>query len=200
LGAIGEIGRGAIENQNVSDFSNVVLLGSGSKVLGTNIGFVGCTDPKVVEYLKYMSPPHMFSNVAAPPSCAAALFNLRIVRSPKGLELRKKVYDNAVYLRTKLTEKGFECLGNPSPIVIVVLGNEILSRLVARLMLNKGVIVNGIEFPVVPLGRARLRLQLQASHTKEHLDSFVDKIIDSMEESKEITKNIGKYINALPKL
>jgi len=136
----------------------------------------------------------MFSNVVAPPQCAAGLHNLRIVRSPKGLELRKKVMDNSIYLRTKLKEKGFECLGNPSPIVIVIIGDELQNRIATRLMLNKGVIINGIEFPVVPRGRARLRLQLQAIHTKEHLDIFIEKLEESIEESKDILANLGSYM------
>jgi glycine C-acetyltransferase len=194
LGAIGEVGRGALETQNLTDLSNVILLGSGSKVLGTNIGFVGCSDSKVIEYMRYFSPPYMFSNVVAPPQCAAALHNLRIVRSVEGLERRKKVMSNAKYLIEKLTEKGFECVGNPSPIVIVVIGDEIFNRIVARLMLNKGVIVNGIEFPIVPKGKARLRLQLQAIHTKEHLDTFIEKVVESRQEGQQIMDNLSTYM------
>lgn len=194
LGALGEVGNGALENQGLTDLSNVLIIGSGSKVLGTNIGFVGCNDIKVIEYLRYFSSPYMFSNVVAPPQCAAALHNLRIVRSPKGLELRKKVMENATYLRTKLKEKGYVCLGNASPIVIVVIGDELVSRLVSRLMLNKGVIVNGIEFPIVPKGKARLRLQLQAIHTREHLDIFIEKLEESAEMAKEISSNLGAYM------
>jgi glycine C-acetyltransferase len=194
LGAIGKEGKG-LEVQKLTDLSNVLLSGSGSKVLGTNIGFVGCKDIKVLEYMRYFSPPYMFSNVVAPPQCAGALHNLRIVRSPKGEELRKKVMDNAIYLRKKLNEKGFDCLGSPSPLVVVMLGDELINRLVSRLMLDKGVIVNGVEFPAVPKGKARLRLQLQAIHTKEHLDLFVEKLEECLEEAKDIASDLNKKMS-----
>jgi len=194
LGAIGEVGRGAVETQNLTDLSNVILFGSGSKVLGTNIGFVGCNDLKVIEYFRYYSPPYMFSNVVAPPQCAAALHNLRIVRSVRGLELRKKVMENSLYLRENLKKRGYEFLGNPSPIVIVVIGDELKCRIVTRLMLNKGVILNGIEFPVVPKGKARLRLQLQANHTKEHLNTFLDKLDESVKEAEQLLSNLGSFL------
>lgn len=204
LGAIGEVGRGALETQNITDLSNIIFIGSGSKVLGTNIGFVGCNNPDTIEYLRYFSSPYMFSNVVAPPQCAAALHNLRIVRSPKGLELRKKIMDNAIYLREELKKKDWECFGSPCPIVIVLVGNELYSRLISRFMLEKGVIVNGIEFPIVPKGKARLRLQLQASHTKEHLDKFITCLEEAKGQALEVIQNpslyFGKFDNAKPRL
>jgi len=194
LGAIGEKGLGAVEVQGLKDFSNVVLMGSGSKTLSSNIGFAGCQDERVLEYLRYMSPPYMFSNVVAPPQCAAALNNLRIVRSEKGVQLRKQIMANAVYLREKLQAKGYECLGNPSPIVILILGDELFCRIVVRLMLDNNVIVNGIEFPIVPKGKARLRLQLQAIHTKQHLDTFLEKLELCSAKAKTLMDNVDSFV------
>jgi len=203
LGAIGEKGLGALETQNFSDYSNVILMGSGSKTLSTNIGFVGCNDERVIEYLRYFSPPYMFSNVVAPPQCAAALNNLRILRSDKGVQLRKQVMDNAVYLRTKLQAKGYEVLGIPSPIVILILGDEVFCRIVVRLMLDNNVIVNGIEFPIVAKGKARLRLQLQATHTREHLNTFLEKLESCSAKALTLMDNVESFINyrkSAPKL
>jgi len=177
-GVIGEKGLGFMEVQGLKDRSNVILLGAGSKVLCTNVGWVGCHDEDVIEYLRYFSSPYMFSNAISPIQAAGALYNLRLVRSPTGLALRKKVMDNILYLRKKLNSLGYKVTGNPSPIVPLLVGGEIKCRLVARIMLNRGVIVNGIEFPVVPKGGARLRLQVMASHTKENLDKLID-IFDS---------------------
>jgi len=194
FGAIGKKGLGALEIQNITDLSNVILIGSGSKVLSSNIGFVGCNDDKAIEYMRYFSSPYMFSNVVAPPQCAVALHNLRVARSSKGAQLREKVMDNAIYLREQLTKGGFEVIGNPSPIVILLTGDELLSRIVTRLMLNSGVIVNGIEYPIVPKGKARLRLQLQAVHTREHLDLFVETFIRCYDDAQKITNNLSSYM------
>jgi len=190
LGGIGKKGLGALENQNITDMSNVIVMGSGSKSLSSNIGFVGCNDEKVIEFMRYFSPPYMFSNVVAPPQCAVALHNLRIIRSEEGERLREKVMNNAIYLRKELTSKGYECIGNPSPIVILLTGDELVSRIVSRLMLNCGVVVNGIEFPIVPKGKARLRLQLQAIHTKEHLDTFVTKFDECYKQANVVVKKL----------
>jgi glycine C-acetyltransferase len=195
LGAIGEKGLGALETQGLKDYTNVVLMGSGSKTLSTNIGFAGCNDERVIEYLRYFSPPYMFSNVVAPPQCAAALNNLRILRSDQGVQLRKQVMANSVYLRDHLQAKGYEVLGNPSPIVILILGDEVFCRIVVRLMLDNNVIVNGIEFPIVAKGKARLRLQLQATHTKEHLDTFLHQLESCSAKALTLMDNVENFVN-----
>jgi len=196
LGAVGKNGLGALENQKLTDYSNVLLMGSGSKSLSSNIGFVGCMDEKVIEYMRYFSPSYMFSNVVAPPQCATALYNLRIIRSEEGVVLREKVLNNAIYLREQLTKRGFEVIGNPSPIVILLTGDELINRVISRLMLNKNVVVNGIEFPIVPKGKSRLRLQLQAIHTKEHLDTFVKTFEECHKQAHEIVKNLMEAVKA----
>jgi len=177
-GVIGEKGLGFTEVQGLKDRSNVILLGAGSKVLCTNVGWIGCEDEDVIEYLRYFSSPYMFSNAISPIQAATALYNLKLVRSPKGAMLRKKAMENILYLRKSLSDMGYKVTGIPSPIVPLLVGNELKCRLVTRIMLNRGVIVNGIEFPVVQKGTARLRLQVMASHTKENLDKLLE-IFDS---------------------
>lgn len=81
FGHIGENGRGFWEVQGLTDLSNVLLLGTGSKCLSTNIGFVGCNDTRVIEYLKYYSTAYMFTNAINPVQAATSLANLRILRS-----------------------------------------------------------------------------------------------------------------------
>ena len=135
-------------------------MGSGSKSLSTNVGFVGCNDPKVIEYLKYCSSSYMYTNAINPVQAATALANLMTIRSEHGRQLRKKVIENYNYLRQKLEAKGHKIFGIPSPILPLFVGNEIVCRLVSRIMLDTGVHVNGIEYPVVKMGQARLRLNL----------------------------------------
>lgn len=102
FGCMGENGRGMWEVQNLKDRSNIVLVGTGSKSLSTNVGFVGCDDPDVIEYFKYFSTAYMFTNAINPVQAATALANLRIIRSEKGKQLRKKLMQNYSYLRDKI--------------------------------------------------------------------------------------------------
>ncbi len=135
---MGEGGKGCWEVQKLTDLSNVILLGTGSKCLSTNIGFVGCDDPNVIEYLKYYSTAYMFTNAINPVQAATSLANLHILRTEHGRLLRKKVMENYNYLRTKLESKGHKIFGNPCPILPLYIGNEVVSRLVSRIMMDNG--------------------------------------------------------------
>ena len=128
----------------------------------------------------------MFTNAINPVQAATSLANLRIIRSELGRQKRKQVLDDYDYLRRRLEEKGHKVYGNPSPILPLHVGNEIVCRLVSRLMMDNGIHVNGIEWPVVKLGYARLRVNLMPQHTKEHLDTFVEVFEKCLSKSNEI--------------
>ncbi len=138
FGHIGATGKGFWQVQGLEDRSNVLLLGTGSKCLSTNIGFVGCEDPKVIEYLKYYSTAYMFTNAINPVQAATSLANLRILRSEMGRQLRVKVIENYHYLRGELEKNGRKVFGNPCAIIPLFIGNEIVCRLVSRLMMDLG--------------------------------------------------------------
>ena len=138
FGCMGTDGKGCWEIQKLKDLSNVILIGTGSKCLSTNIGFVGCNSPKVIEYLKYYSTAYMFTNAINPVQAATSLSNLRILRSELGRQLRRKVLENYKYLRAKLEAKGYKVFGNPCPILPLYVGNEIVCRLVSRIMMDLG--------------------------------------------------------------
>lgn len=115
----------------------------------------------------------MFTNAINPVQAATSLANLRILRSEMGRQLREKVLQNYHYLKGELEKNGRKVFGNPCAILPVFIGNEIVCRLVSRLMMDMGnfcitvgVHVNGIEFPVVKIGQARLRVSLMPQHTK----------------------------------
>lgn len=172
FGSMGEEGRGVWETQGLTDLSNVILLGTGSKTLSTNIGFVGCSYD-VIEYLKIYSTAYMFTNAINPVQAATSLANLSILSGYEGKLRRKKVIENYHYLRSELERTGNRVFGQPCPILPLYVGNEFVCRMTSRLMMDNGIHVNGIEFPVVTLGQARLRVNLMPQHTKEHLDVFV---------------------------
>lgn len=97
---------------------------------------------------------------------------------------------NILYLRRRLTEAGIRFLGSPSAIVPVIIGEEGLARITARLLIEKGVIINVIEFPAVPKREARIRIQVMANHTKEDIDLLVEGLIESIEQAKFIRSQV----------
>lgn len=165
FGHLGHWGKGVWEVQNVKDMSNMILVGTGSKCLSTNIGFVGVKDPRVIEVLRYSSC-YSHATTINPAQAATSLAQLRILRSVQGVQRREKVTENYNYVRKCLEDNGRTVLGNPGAILIVFVGNEVVCRLVSRIMMDMGVHVNGIEYPVVKIGQARLRVGLMPQHTK----------------------------------
>ena len=119
----------------------MILVGTGSKTLSTNIGFVGCEDPKVIELLKYMSPSYTHSTVINPGQAATSLAQLRILRSLEGTYRRNKVVENYNYVRKRLESNGRKIFGSPCAIMPVFVGNEVVCRLVSRIMLDLGRVV-----------------------------------------------------------
>jgi len=111
-------------------------VGTGSKTLSINFGFVGVTDKLVIEYLKYYSTAYMFTNAINPVQANSALAALRIVRSQEGKQLRTKVISNSTYLRTKLASLGHTALGRISAFVCVRVGKEIIARLIVRILMD----------------------------------------------------------------
>jgi glycine C-acetyltransferase len=168
----------------LKDFSNVLLCGTGSKCLSTNIGFVGTKDPKIFELLRYLTDAYSNATTINPAQAAASLAQLHILRSSEGVERRLKVTENYKYLRGQLEARGHRIIGNPCAIMPLFIGNEIISRLTARIMMDNGIHVNSIEYPVVKIGQSRLRICLFPQHTKAHLDQFVTIFEKSMSKAQ----------------
>lgn len=138
FGHLGAKGRGMWEVQNLQDRSNVILVGTGSKCLSTNIGFIGIKDPNIIKILRQMSTAYMHATVINPAQAATSLAQLRILSSLEGEQRRKKVLENYIYLRNKLEAKGHKIFGNPCAIMPVFVGNEVVCRLVSRIMMDLG--------------------------------------------------------------
>jgi glycine C-acetyltransferase/8-amino-7-oxononanoate synthase len=164
LGAMGPGGAGAIGAQGMLGKIDIVM-GAFSKTFASNGGFVACSERGVRRQLQLFAGPHMFSNALSPVQAATVLECLRIVSGNEGDLLRADVMRNAVELRALLQEEGVRCLGAPSPIVPLWIGSESATRVAGMLLARDRVFVNPMEFPGVPLGSARLRLQLMAQHT-----------------------------------
>lgn len=168
LGALGPGGSGSIGEQGMLGKVDIVM-GAFSKTLASNGGFVACASGAVKRQLQLFAGPHLFSNALSPVQAATVLEALRIAGSGEGEALRASLLRNAVALRAALAETGMRCLGLPSAIVPVWIGSEQVARLAGRTLARACVHVNAVEFPGVPLGAARLRLQVMAAHESEQL-------------------------------
>jgi 7-keto-8-aminopelargonate synthetase-like enzyme len=163
LGNLGEDGRGHIGMQDMIGKVDLVM-GSFSKTFASNGGFVACRDRSVKEYLRYYSSPNTFSNALSPAQAAIAAKCFDIVQSEEGAALRTKLMTNIKALRELLRFCDLEVYGDPSAIVCVKMGAESVARLVSRRLPAAGLLANLVEFPAVPKGRARFRLQVMANH------------------------------------
>jgi glycine C-acetyltransferase len=166
-GFLGPTGRGTAEKQGVSGRVDILTSTLGKALGGASGGFVGARR-EVVELLRQRARPYLFSNTLPPAVVGASLAVLDLLEETG--ELRERLMSNARELRQRLTEAGFELKPGGHPIVPVMLGDAKLAADIARDLLAEGVYVVGFSYPVVPVGQARIRVQLSAAHTPEHLE------------------------------
>jgi len=168
LGCLGEDGRGHIGIQDMLGKIDIVM-GSFSKTFASNGGFVACKSRAVKEYLRFFSAPATFSNALSPVQAATILKAFEIVDSLEGRLQRRALMRNVLTLRQLLREAGLDYYGDPSAIVCVKMGTEGLARLVSKQLPELGLIANLVEFPAVPKGSARIRMQVMANHSEENI-------------------------------
>ncbi len=142
------------------------------KALGGASGGFTAARREIVELLRQRSRPYLFSNTLAPAICAASIRTIELLTA--STELRDRVHENTAYFREKLSALGFDVLEGSHPIVAVMLYDARTAGEFAARMLEKGVYVVGFSYPVVPQGRARIRTQVSAGHTREDLDFAVE--------------------------
>ncbi|KAF0114530.1 MAG: glycine C-acetyltransferase [Rhodospirillaceae bacterium] len=161
-----------------------LVMGSFSKTFASNGGFIATSSRAVKEYLKFYSGTHTFSNALSPVQAAIVAQAIDLIRAPEGAERRQKLMDAVGVLRAELAAGGLECLGDPSAIVPVMIGNEGLSRVTAHLLPRYNVLANLVEYPAVAKGSARLRLQVQADHTEDQVRTAAAGIRTAVEEAR----------------
>ena len=150
-----------------------IVMGSFSKTFASNGGFVACKSRAVKEYLRFYSAPATFSNALSPVQAATILKAFEIVESVEGRVQRLALMANTLTLRHQLREAGLDYYGDPSAIVCVKMGTEGLARLVSRRLPELGLIANLVEFPAVPKGAARVRMQVMANHSVNNIADAV---------------------------
>ncbi len=168
LGALGPGGAGCIGMQGMLGKIDLVM-GAFSKSFASNGGFVATASRAVKRHLQLFAGPHMFSNALSPVQSAVILECVNLIRSDEGAGLRADLMRNVGALRQLLHAEGLQCMGIPSAIVPVLIGSEKVSRLTGKLLFKQSVFVNQVEFPGVPIGASRLRLQLMANHNVQQV-------------------------------
>lgn len=169
-GFMGDTGRGTPEYCGVQGRVDIIT-GTFGKALGGASGGYTAARQEIVDLLRQRSRPYLFSNTLAPAVCAASLKTLELLMA--STELRDKVHANTAYFREQLGKLGFDVLPGTHPIVPVMLYDAKVAGEFASRMLEKGVYVVGFSYPVVPQGKARIRTQVSAGHTREDLDFAV---------------------------
>ncbi|NLN25381.1 MAG: glycine C-acetyltransferase [Bacteroidetes bacterium] len=180
-GFMGANGIGAVEEKGVLNRVDIVT-GTLGKALGGAMGGYTTGKKEIIEMLRQRSRPYLFSNSLSPVIVGASLKVFDILEKDKSFQ--QKLQKNTRYFKSKIKEAGFDIIDGESAIVPIMLYDAKLSQKMADMLLEEGVYVIGFFFPVVPKDQARIRVQLSAAHTKEHLDKAVNAFI-------KVGKNLG---------
>ena len=169
-GFVGTTGRGSHEHCGVVGRMDVIT-GTLGKALGGASGGFTSGRKEIVEMLRQRSRPYLFSNTLAPVIVGASIECLKMLS--ESTAMRDKLAESTGYFRAQMTALGFDIRPGTHPIVPIMLGDAALSGKMADALLEEGIYVIGFSFPVVPRGQARIRVQLSAAHSQEHLDHAI---------------------------
>ena len=170
-GFLGETGRGSGEFYGVMKKIDIFTSTLGKALGGASGGFTtGRKD--VIDLLRQRSRPYLYSNTVAPSIVAAGIEAFKMLSSTT--HLRDRLEKNTNYFRSKMSKVGFDILDGVHPIVPIMLYDSLLAQRMAKEMLEEGIYVIGFYFPVVPKGKARIRIQISAAMTKDHLDRAIN--------------------------
>jgi glycine C-acetyltransferase len=175
VGFMGRTGRGTHEHHRVMDRVDIIT-GTLGKALGGASGGYTSGRREIIELLRQRSRPYLFSNSLAPPIAATSLWALELLS--RSTELRDRLAQNTRRFRIGMAERGFDIPDSEHPIVPIMLGDASLAAQMAERMLEKGVYVIGFSYPVVPKGKARIRVQVSAAHSTEDLEFAMDQFAE----------------------
>lgn len=179
VGFIGKNGKGTPEYFGVAQRVDIVTGTLGKAMGGANGGYTS-GKKEIIDVLRQRSRPYLFSNALAP-AITHASFKVLQMLSESG-QYREKLMENTMYFRNELTRAGFTIREGIHPIIPVLLGDAEIAQEMAHRLLGKGVYVVGFFYPVVPLGKARIRVQISATHEKEDLDFAVAAFVEIKKE------------------
>ena len=167
VGFLGENGRGTHEHHKVMGRVDIIT-GTLGKALGGASGGYTSGRKEIIELLRQRSRPYLFSNTVAPAVVGASLKILELLA--RSGELRQRLRSNTEFFRERMAALGFHILPGEHPITPLVLGDATLAAKMAERLLQKGVYVVAFSYPVVPQGKARIRIQVSAAHSREDLE------------------------------
>jgi glycine C-acetyltransferase len=170
VGFMGKTGRGTHEYHGVMDRVDIIT-GTFGKALGGGSGGYTSGRKEVIDLLRQRSRPYLFSNTVAPAICAASIKVLDMLSASTAL--RDRLEENTRYFRKGMQAAGFAIPAGDHPIVPVMLGDAVLAQKMSQKLLDRGVYAVGFFYPVVPKGKARIRTQISAAHTKDDLDKAI---------------------------
>lgn len=170
VGFMGDTGRGTPEFCGVQGRVDIITGTLGKALGGASGGYTSARQP-IVDMLRQKSRPYLFSNTLAPAIAATALETFNMLM--ESTELRDKVHENTKYFREKIASCGFDIIESTHPIVAIMFYDALVAGKVAEALLGKGIYVTSFVYPVVPKGKARIRVQISARHSKEDLDYVV---------------------------
>ncbi|HZP06958.1 MAG TPA: glycine C-acetyltransferase [Terracidiphilus sp.] len=179
VGFIGQHGRGTPELRGVEGHVDVIT-GTLGKALGGASGGYTSGRKEIIELLRQRSRPYLFSNSVAPPIVAASLKVLDLLQESG--DLRQRLHENTLFFRQRMVDAGFNVLPGEHPIVPVMFGDAVIASRMAALLLEKGVYVVAFSYPVVPHGKARIRTQVSAAHSREDLEFATAKFTEAKSE------------------
>lgn len=179
VGFMGKTGRGVHEYRGVMDRVDIIT-GTFGKALGGASGGYTSARKEIVELLRQRSRPYLFSNTLAPAICAATIRVLEMLT--ESTALRDRLEENTRYFRQGMKAKGFAIDSGEHPIVPVMLGDAALAQKMSQKLLERGIYAIGFFYPVVPKGKARIRTQISAAHTKEDLDKAIEAFAETYAE------------------
>jgi glycine C-acetyltransferase len=179
VGFMGQHGRGTHEYCDVMGRVDMIT-GTLGKALGGASGGYTSGRKEIVEMLRQRSRPYLFSNTVAPSIVSASLKTLELLTESDALRL--KLFENTRFFREEMTKRGFKILPGTHPIVPIMLGDAVLAQKMAARLLEKGIYVIGFSYPVVPKGKARIRNQISAAHSREDLEFAVTMFAEVKEE------------------
>jgi glycine C-acetyltransferase len=179
VGVLGQNGRGTHEYHNVME-SVDILTGTLGKALGGASGGYTSGRKEIIDMLRQRSRPYLFSNTVPPPIIGAAMKTIDLLS--ESTELRDRLETNTRFFRQGMAERGFQITPGIHPICPIMLGDAALAARMADAMLQRGVYVVGFSYPVVPQGKARIRVQISAAHTPEDLQFAMDAFQDVKKE------------------
>ena len=166
VGILGPNGRGSHDHHGLVGRIDIIT-GTLGKALGGASGGYTSGRREIIELLRQRSRPYLFSNSLAPPIVGASLAVLDLLKSSS--DLRQRLHENTRFLRQGLSDAGFNIVPGEHPIVPIMLGDADLAARMAEELLSRGIYVVGFSYPVVPQGKARIRVQLSAAHTRDDL-------------------------------